>query len=154
MVARRAEAGVSPASPGCEAVLRPPRVLLADDHPLMLDRISTLLACEFTVVGSVTDGGQLVDAVAALRPDVLVVDISMPGVSGLEAAARVRGAGWTGPIVCLTAHEEMDYLDAALAAGALGYVTKSSMAIKLVSAVRAALAGHCYVSASMHPATG
>ena len=153
MVARRAEAGVSPTSPGGGAVLRPARVLLADDHPPMLDRISALLACDFVVVGSVTDGDQLVDAVVALRPDVLVVDISMPGVSGLEAAARVRRAGWTLPIVCLTAHEELDYLQAAQAAGALGYVTKSSMAIELVSAVRAALDGRGYVSASMQRAT-
>lgn len=146
MVARRAEAGVSPTSLTANAPVLLPRVLLADDHPPILARVSTLLADDFVVVGAVTDGDQLVDAVAALSPDVLVVDISMPRVSGLEAAARLRGAGWRGPIVCLTAHVEPDYLEAARAAGAIGYVTKSSMTIDLVPAIRAALDGRSYVS--------
>jgi DNA-binding NarL/FixJ family response regulator len=125
------------------------RVLLADDHQPMLDRIATLLECHFSIVGAVLDGDELVDAAATLAPDVLVVDISMPRMSGLEAAARIRRTGSAVPIVCLTAHEEPDFLRAALAAGALGYVTKTSMARDLVSAVRAALEGRSFISAPM-----
>ncbi len=123
-----------------------PCVLVADDHEAMLERIVALLACEFTIVGSVTDGQQLVDAEAALGPDVIVVDISMPGVNGLEATALIRSRGSRAAIVYLTAHDEWDIIEAAWAAGALGYVFKASLAHDLVPAVHAALEGRRFVS--------
>src|SRR5262249_15490959 len=86
----------------------------------------TLLAHEFSVIGTVTTGAQLVEAEAALHPDVLVVDISMPGMSGLEATGQIRRRGSRVAVVYLSAHAEDDIVDAAWQAGALGYVTKPS----------------------------
>jgi DNA-binding NarL/FixJ family response regulator len=122
------------------------RVLVADDHQALLQRIVALLASEFTVVGTVTDGQQLVDAEAALCPDVIVVDISMPGLNGLEASALIRCRGSRATIVYLTAHDEWDIIEAAWAAGGLGYVIKAAIARDLVPAVHAALEGRRFVS--------
>jgi DNA-binding NarL/FixJ family response regulator len=127
-----------------------PRVVLADDHREMLVRVKALLASEFTVVGAVGDGETLLDAEADLRPDVLVIDITMPGISGLEAAALVRRRGSQVPIVFLSVHEEPEFVLAARQAGALGYVSKVRLASDLIPAVRAALDGRRFVSASVN----
>jgi DNA-binding NarL/FixJ family response regulator len=118
-----------------------PRVLIADDHPVLRDRLATLLGDEFAVVGTASDGVQLLEAEASLHPDVLVIDITMPHMTGLEAAAQIRSRGSAVPFVCLTACLEDDVMDAAWAAGASAFVSKMSMARDLVPAVRAALAG-------------
>lgn len=110
-----------------------------------------MLAEEFSVVASVTDGAQLVAAEAALKPDVLVVDICMPHLTGLEAAAFIRARGSQVPIVCLTSCGP-DLLDAARDAGAIGYVTKATLVEDLLPAVRAALKGQGFVSAPLDPA--
>jgi DNA-binding NarL/FixJ family response regulator len=122
------------------------RVVVADDHQPLLDRVVKTLAHEFSVVATVNDGRQLVDAEAELHPDVLVVDVCMPGMSGLEAAACIRRRGSRVPVVCLTAYEETEMIEAAWEAGILGYVTKASLASDLVPAVRAALEGRRFVS--------
>jgi two-component system NarL family response regulator len=127
------------------------RVLVADDHQTLLDRVVTMLAAEFSVIGAVTDGEQLVEAEATLHPDVLVIDVSMPKMSGLEATEYIRRRGSHAAVVCLTAHEEDDVLEAALEAGALGYVSKTCLAHDLVPAVRAALQGRRFVSLSASP---
>jgi DNA-binding NarL/FixJ family response regulator len=127
------------------------RVLLADDHRAMLDRIRSLLSDEFSVVGAVMDGDELVAAAAKLRPDVIVLDISMPKVNGLEAAARIAAKGQSPRIVCLTAHEEPDFMRAAWDAGALAYVTKTRLAADLRRAIRAALDGRRFVSPAIEP---
>ena len=124
------------------------RVLIADDFQPFLDRIVDLLSREFRVVGSVTNGAQLVDAENSLRPDVIVVDIYMPVMNGLEAAVRIRNGGSRVPIVYMTAHHESELVDAAQKTGALGYVTKPHLAQDLVPAIRAALEGRPYVSRS------
>ena len=126
-----------------------PRVVLADDHREMLVRITALLASEFTVVGAVGDGETLLDAEANLRPDVLVIDITMPGISGLEAAALIRRRGSQVPIVFLSVHEEPEFVLAARQAGALGYVSKAHLGSDLIPAVLAALDGRSFVSASV-----
>jgi len=127
------------------------RVLVADDHKSLLDRVVKTLANEFAVIATVTNGQQLVDAEAALHPDVLVVDVCMPGMNGLEAAACIRRRGSLVPVVCLTAYDETEMIEAAWEAGALGYVTKASLAADLVPAVRAALEGRRFVSAPSSP---
>ena len=127
------------------------RVLVADDHQLVLDRVVKTLAAEFSVVAAVGDGRQLIDAEAALHPDVIVMDLSMPVMSGLEAADCIRRRGSQVPVVCLTAHEEADMIAAAWEAGALGYVAKASLASDLVPAVRAALEGRRFVSTAPGP---
>ena len=114
------------------------RVLLADDHEAMLDRVARLLATECNVVGTVTDGQQALDAARELKPDVLVLDISMPVMNGIETARRLKEAGSETRIVFLTVHDDPDFAREALEAGALGYVIKQRIASDLVAAIKKA----------------
>jgi DNA-binding NarL/FixJ family response regulator len=123
------------------------RVLVADDHQSLLDRVVSILDDEYDIVGTVTDGAALVKAEADLSPDVVVIDISMPGMSGLEAASCIRRRGSHAVVVCLTAHQEPEIVEAALRTGVLGYVTKTSLAQDLLPAVRCALDGRRFISA-------
>lgn len=125
------------------------RVLIADDHQEILNRVAATLAGEFSVIGAVTDGAQLVAAQATLLPDVMVVDLCMPRMSGLEATTSIRRGGSQTPIVILTAYREPETVEAAVAAGAIGYVVKSALARDLVPAIRAALEGRAFVSAGL-----
>ena len=127
------------------------RVLVADDHQPVRDRVVAILADEFSVVGTVADGEELVAAEAVLQPDVLVIDIWMPGMTGLEATAIIRGRGSDVPIVCLTGYSASEMLEAAWAAGAIAYVLKTSLARDLVPAIRAALGGRRFVSGAVTP---
>jgi DNA-binding NarL/FixJ family response regulator len=117
------------------------RVLLADDHEAMLDRVAGLLATEFCVVGAVTDGQQALDAAMELEPDVLVLDISMPVMNGIETARRLNEAGSETRIVFLTVHDDPDFVREALEVGAQSYVIKQRLASDLVAAIKKAHAG-------------
>ena len=123
-----------------------PRIVLADDHQEFLGLITGLLGGEFEVVEAVSDGESLVEAAARLLPDALVTDISMPGLSGIEAARIVLREGSTLKVVFLTVHQDQDFVQAALDTGATGYVIKGRMASELVPALRAVLAGGRFVS--------
>ncbi len=123
-----------------------PRVLLADDHPEVLNKVASLLALTCEVVGKVGDGSALLEAVTRLRPDILVIDISMPVLNGIEAARQLKRSGAGAKIVFLTVHEDPDFVQAALAAGACGYVIKSRLATDLIRAVQAALEDRRFVS--------
>lgn len=123
-------------------------MLVADDFPPFLERIVDLLSREFSVVGAVANGAELVEAVTSLHPDVVVADIYMPVMNGLDAAVRIRSSGSEAPIVYVTAHHERELLDAARDTGALGYVSKARLAHDLVPAVRSALDGRPFVSQS------
>jgi len=122
------------------------RVVLADDHQAVVEKVRSVLGEDFEIVGAVADGNQAVDAVLALNPDVLVIDISMPVLDGFQAAARLQKANCRAKIIFLTIHEDQDYVAAALHLGASGYVTKSRLAADLVPAIRAALQGRTFVS--------
>jgi DNA-binding NarL/FixJ family response regulator len=122
------------------------RVVLADDHQAVLERVRRALAAEFDVVAVVEDGNQAVDAILALDPDVLVMDISMPVMDGLQAARRLQASKCRAKILFLTIHEDQDFVAAALNAGASGYVTKSRLASDLIPAIRTALQGRTFVS--------
>jgi DNA-binding NarL/FixJ family response regulator len=122
------------------------RVLLVDDNQEILDRAAAILSSECAIVGSVKDGPSALEAVKALRPDVVVLDISMPGMSGLEVAGRLRRAGSTVPIVFLTIHDDEELVAAAHAAGGIGYVAKTMLPSDLPLAVNEACAGRRYVS--------
>ena len=124
----------------------PPRVLLADDHGPIIERIKSILQSGFDVVGSVDNGRDLVSEAARLKPDVIVLDISMPGLTGIEAAHELREAGSTAKLVFLTVHERVEFVRACLAEGALGYVVKSRLAVDLLPAIREALAGRRFIS--------
>jgi DNA-binding NarL/FixJ family response regulator len=125
------------------------RVLLADDHKDFLAAAARLLQPEFEVVKTVADGQALLKEAARLEPDVLVVDISMPLLNGIEAARQLRAAGSRAKIVFLTVHQDPEYVHAALAAGAQGYVAKSQLATDLLLALRESLADRSFVSPSI-----
>lgn len=121
-------------------------VLLADDHEEFLAVVRRLLEPEFVVVEAVRDGLAAVESTARLTPDVLVLDLSKPLMDGIAAARALRAAGSRTKIVFLTVHGDPDYVRAALAAGAVGYVVKCRLASDLVPALRGALAGRPFVS--------
>ena len=124
----------------------PVRVLLVDDNKAMLSRAAAVLAAPCVVVGAASEGRTALAAAAALRPDVIVLDISMPGMSGLEVAARLREAGSTAAVVFLTVHDEEDLITAAKAAGGTGYVVKPRLVSDLMRAINDAVAGREFVS--------
>jgi DNA-binding NarL/FixJ family response regulator len=124
------------------------RILLADDYKGMRDRAVRLLESEFEVVGAVEDGRALLEAASKMKPDVCVIDISMPVISGIEAAAQLRESGSTAKIIFLTVHDDPDFVQAALETGASGYVVKSRMASDLHSAVKGVMAGRLFISPS------
>jgi DNA-binding NarL/FixJ family response regulator len=124
----------------------PVRVLLVDDNEVMLKRVATVLAPGCVVVGSATDGPTAVMAALALNPDVVVLDVSMPGMTGLEVAIRLRMSGSEAAVVFLTIHEEEDIVSAARASGGIGYVVKPRLASDLLVAVREAREGRPFVS--------
>ena len=127
------------------------RVLIADDHRCFLERVVKLLEPEFTVIDAVTSGTQLIAAAGTMQPDVLVIDVSMPDMTGLEALDAIRARGSQVPAVFLTAWNEAEIIDAAWGSGALGFVIKTSVATDLVNAVRAALVGRRFLSeAAVH----
>ncbi len=125
------------------------RVLLADDHKELLDTVESMLASEFEVIGKVQDGRALIDAADQLEPDVLIVDISMPIMNGIVAVQRLKDSGSQAQVVFLTIHEELDYVRAALATGARGYVVKPRMASDLSLAIKEVHAGRLYLSPSI-----
>ncbi len=124
------------------------RVVLADDHEAMLERVAGLLRTECDVVGTVTDGQQALEAARELKPDVLVLDISMPVINGIETAHRLREAGDQTRIVFLTVHDDADFAREAMAAGALGYVIKQRIASDLVTAIKDAHIGRSFLGLS------
>ena len=123
-----------------------PRVLLADDHRILAEGVRGLLEPEFELVGIVSDGRELVEAALKLRPDVIVTDITMPSLNGIDAVARIREAGLSCGVVFLTMQRDVSYARRAMEAGASGYVLKHSAHDELVRAIRDALLGRTYVT--------
>jgi DNA-binding NarL/FixJ family response regulator len=121
-------------------------VLLADDHLLVAEALKSLLAAEFDLVGVVEDGWALVEAARTLRPDVIVADVTMPHLNGIDALGRLRQDGDRVPVVFLTMHRDVTFARRALEAGASGFVLKHSAPAELVTAIRAALAGKTYLT--------
>lgn len=125
------------------------RILLADDHKEMRDRVKRYLEREFEVVEAVDNGRALLEAASKLRPDVCLLDISMPILNGIETAIQLKERGSTAKILFLTIHEDLDFVQAALKTGASGYVIKRRMASDLRTAIREALAGRTFISSSI-----
>ena len=124
------------------------RILLADDHRLVRDGLEAVLAKEpgLTVVGAADDGEEAVAKVAELRPDVVVMDVSMPGSSGIEATRRIMAASREARVIALSMHADCRYVQAMLEAGAAGYLLKNAASDELVRAIRAVADGKIYVS--------
>jgi DNA-binding NarL/FixJ family response regulator len=122
------------------------RVLLADDHAMFHEGLEKLLSPTYEIVGRVQDGRAMVEAAAGLTPDLIVADISMPELNGIEAIREMKSAGIPAKVVLLTMHEDADYAIEALQEGALGYVVKHSASSELLSALEEALSGRMYVT--------
>jgi DNA-binding NarL/FixJ family response regulator len=130
-------------------VVTRPRVLLADDHRLVADALKSLLEQEFELVAVVEDGRQLVETARRLRPDVIVTDITMPHLNGIDALVQLRKDNPAVRVVFLTMHKDAAYARRALDAGACGYVLKHSAQAELFLAVRAALDGETFISPTL-----
>ncbi len=123
-----------------------PRLLIADDHKIVLEGLKKLLAPEFEIAGAVENGRELVKEAEKLRPDAIVADISMPSLNGLEAVRQIKKVHGEMKVVFLTMHPDVSYAASAFRAGASGYVLKHSAPDELVTAIRAALQGKTYVT--------
>ncbi|HEY8368004.1 MAG TPA: response regulator transcription factor [Thermodesulfobacteriota bacterium] len=125
----------------------PIRVLLADDHTVLRAGLRALLEAEgdMTVVGEAATGEEAIERVRALRPDVVVMDLSMPGLGGLEATRRIAGLGMGTKVLVLTVHAEQEYLMPVLQAGGSGYVTKTSADEDLIEAIRTVARGEVFL---------
>jgi DNA-binding NarL/FixJ family response regulator len=124
------------------------RVLLGDDHALILDGIRSSLQAHHEIVGQATDGKALVEAAQRLRPDLIILDISMPVLNGLESAKRIKEAFPSTRLIFLSQHLNPAYLKQALKAGASGYVLKSGATEELLNAISAAMRGEIYITPS------
>jgi DNA-binding NarL/FixJ family response regulator len=122
----------------------PVRILIADDHEVVREGVRTILSKarpQWEICGEAISGRQAIDAAASLRPDIILLDITMPGMSGLEAAAKISGLGIAGPILIFTMHESGQLASDARRVGARGYVRKTDAARHLVMAIEALLSG-------------
>jgi DNA-binding NarL/FixJ family response regulator len=131
------------------AILKQTSILLADDHPGALAQTARLLSLHHGIAGTATNGEELLEAVPRLDPDVIVLDISMPGVDGFEAARRLKKAGCRSKLIFLTVWEDADFVREAMALGADGYVVKSRLASDLMPAISEVLGEHKFVSPTM-----
>jgi len=123
-----------------------PRILLADDHRLIAEGLRSLLEPEFELVSIVEDGRALLAAAEKLRPDVIIADISMPLLNGIEAVRQIKKTDKAVKVIFLTMHPDVTYAVSALEAGALGYVLKHSAPSELTTAVREVLRGKTYIT--------
>lgn len=123
-----------------------PRTLLADDHVLVAEGLNRLLVDHCQMVGTVADGNSLVTAAVELQPDIIIADLSMPGLSGLEAIAQLRARGLTAKIIILTMYSDPRLAKDAIKAGATGFVSKQAAGQELLAAIHAVLSGGVYVS--------
>jgi DNA-binding NarL/FixJ family response regulator len=126
-----------------------PRVLLADDHRMVAEGLKSLLADEFELIATVEDGPALVAAAKKLRPDIIVADITMPHLNGIDALARLKKVDPKVKVVFLTMHRNPAYARRALEAGASGFVVKHSAPAELVMAIHAALRGETFITPAL-----
>jgi len=126
-----------------------PRLLLADDHRIVLEGLRTLLEPEFDLIGAAANGIELMELAREKRPDVIVADISMPLLNGIDAVRKLRDEGIESKVVFLTMHSDTVYAGRALEAGASGYVLKHAAPDELITAIGDALRGQVYVSTAL-----
>ena len=127
--------------------MRRPTVLLADDHAIVTDGLARILTeAHFDVVGAVRDGQHLLDAAIRLRPDVIITDLSMPGLTGLDALARLKTEHVESKVIVLTMHHDADLATDAIRGGASGFLLKESAGDELLTAIRHALEGKVYIT--------
>ena len=125
------------------------RVLVADDHRPMLDSLVRLLTKDFEIVARVSDGVAAVDAATREEPDLLVLDIAMPGLNGIAAAARLKSSGSRAKVVFVTMHYHREFVEKALELGEVGFVAKDRLVMDLLPAIHAVRAGKSFVSPNL-----
>jgi DNA-binding NarL/FixJ family response regulator len=126
-----------------------PRVLVADDHAIMVQGLGRLLEGEAEIVATASDGQQLVERARQHRPDIIVSDINMPGMSGLDAMRRLKTDGLRSKFIFLTLHTDSRLASEAMRAGASGYLLKHAAAEELIAAIHAVMEGHTYLTPLM-----
>jgi two-component system response regulator NreC len=126
-----------------------PRILVADDHRPMLDTLVRMLSRDFDIVAAVSDGLSAVSEADHLRPDVLVLDIAMPGLNGIAAANRLKEHGSTAKVIFVTNLRDREFVQESLALGQVGFVVKDRLVADLLPAVRNVLAGKAFVSPNL-----
>jgi DNA-binding NarL/FixJ family response regulator len=126
--------------------MRKPRLLLADDHTILVEGLKALLAPEFDVVATAGDGRGVLEAAEKHQPELILLDISMPGLNGIEAARRLKQSNPDAKLIILTMHGDLSFVSAAFEAGASGYVLKQSAATELLTALHEVDSGRRYVS--------
>lgn len=130
------------------------RILIADDHVLVLEALCAILEREYQILGTAKNGREAVEKAVQLKPDLIVLDVSMPELNGIEAMRQIQRYGCSAKIIFVTQQLESAYIRAALDAGAMGYVAKQSASSELLLAVRLALAGRYYVTPLATPKAG
>ena len=123
-----------------------PSILLADDHTLIIEGFRRILEGHYNLAGTATDGRTLLDSAKALQPDIIILDVSMPLLNGIDAAAQIKKICPHTKLIFVTMHSDTDYVRAAFEAGASAYVLKRSAVDELEQAIRAVLAGHSYIT--------
>ena len=127
------------------------RVLVADDHRAMLDNLVRFLSRDFDVVAALSDGLTVVSAATRLDPDLLVLDIAMPGLNGIAVARQLKDAGSTAKVVFVTNPHDREFVEHSLTLGAIGYVVKDRLFADLLPAIHQVSAGESFVSVSARP---
>jgi DNA-binding NarL/FixJ family response regulator len=127
------------------------RLLIAEDHAIVREGIAALLStcADINVIGQAVDGADAIKQIGELKPDVVIMDISMPQVNGIEATQRVLADGFCGKVIVLTQYEKEEYVRQALQAGVSGYLSKDSIKEELIEAVRRVHSGERYLSSSI-----
>jgi DNA-binding NarL/FixJ family response regulator len=126
-----------------------PRIILADDHRIVVEGLRSLLQSEFDLVGTAENGVDLVELAQRVKPDVIVTDISMPLLNGIDAVRKLRESGVQAKVVFLTMHPDVVYATRAMEAGASGYVLKHSAPDELIAAIHEVLRGGAFISTSL-----
>jgi len=125
------------------------RLVIADDHVAILETVTRLLAPDFDIIATADTGRTALEAIIQLDPDCAVLDISMADFSGIEVAKRLKAGGSDAKVIFLTVHEDSDFVEEAIAVGAIGYVVKSRLASDLLPALKHALTGDVFISPSI-----
>lgn len=131
--------------------MKKPTVLLADDHKIVVEGLQSLLAPDFDLIGTAANGLELVEKAGQLRPDLIIADISMPLLNGIDALHQLKTRQPGVKVIFLTMHPDVTYLSRALEAGASGYVLKHAASDELITALRSALNGEVFVSPEVRP---
>ena len=129
--------------------MKKPRLIVADDHAIFAEGLKRLLDPEYEIVAIVHDGNSLVSSASELHPDLILADISMPGLNGIEASRKIRETGVSTKIILLTMHQDVTYATTALDEGVDGYILKHAEPKDLLEAIREVLKGYLYVSPTM-----